>query len=106
MKYRLYGMKPTVENIAWAAGRCRYRATPGYLLVYTRGRKPKSSIQVKAEQLSREDVLWVQRCNMEIIQEMVEKRPDTQKEIVQFLERLESELEKERARLEVEAVGG
>lgn len=102
MTYRLYGMKPTAENIAKAKG--YYRATPEYLLVYTAGRKPAKSNPVKEEQLSPDDRAWLRMCNMEIIQETVEKSPDIQQKMTDFLARLEAELEVERKK--VEAVGG
>ena len=101
MTYKLYGMKPTVENITKAKG--YYRATSGYLLVYTAGRKPAKSIPVKEEQLSPGDRAWLRTCNLEIIQETVEKSPDMQRRMMDFLGRLETELEAERKR--VEAVG-
>lgn len=94
MKYRLFGMKPTQENIAKAKG--YYRATSGYLLVYTAGRKPAKSIPVKEEQLSPGDRAWLRTCNMEIIRETVEKSPDIQEKMMNFLSRLGTELEKER----------
>lgn len=101
MKYRLFGMKPTSENIARARG--YYRATPGYLLIYTAGRKPAKSIPVKEEQLSPDDRAWLRACNLEIIQETVEKSPDIQRRMTDFLGRLETELEVERKK--VESVG-
>lgn len=97
MKYRLFGLKPTEENIAKAKG--YYRATPGYLLIYTAGRKPKKSIPVKVEQLSQDDKTWLRTCNMEIIRETVEKSPDIQQRMIDFLGRLETELEKEREKV-------
>lgn len=97
MTYRLYGMKPTVENISKAKG--YYRATPGYLLVYTAGRKPAKSIPVSAEQLSPDDKTWLRTCNLEIIREAVEKSPDIQQRMRDFLGRLEIELEKEREKV-------
>lgn len=98
MKYRLFGMKPTAENIARAKG--YYRATPGYLLIYTPGRKPKKSIPVKVEQLSQDDKTWLRMCNLEIIQETVEKSPDIQQKMTDFLARLRAELEVERKKAE------
>lgn len=98
MKYRLFGMKPTEENIAKAKG--YYRATPGYLLVYTAGRKPAKSTPVKEEQLSSDDRAWLRACNMEIIREAVEKSPDIQQRMMDFLGRLETELEVEREKVE------
>ncbi len=106
MKYRLFGMKPTSQNIARAARYGCYRATPGYLLVYTRGRKPPGSISVKAEELSEGDALWLRQCNTEIIRQTVNDSQDIQKNMDAFLARLEDELEKERTRLEANAVGG
>lgn len=101
MRYRLFGMKPTAENIAKAKG--YYRATTGYLLVYTAGRKPAKSIPVKEDQLSPDDMAWLRACNLEIIQDTVEKSPDIQQRMADFLGRLETELEVERKK--VEAVG-
>lgn len=98
MTYRLYGLKPTAENIARAKG--YYRATPDYLLVYTAGRKPAKSTPVKEEQLSREDKAWLQVCNLKIIRETVEKSPDIQQKMTDFLARLETELEAERKKME------
>lgn len=98
MRYRLFGMKPTAENIAKAMG--YYRATPGYLLVYTAGRKPAKSIPIKEEQLSPDDKAWLQMCNREIIRETVEKSPDIQEKMMDFLDRLETELEVERKKVE------
>lgn len=98
MKYRLFGMKPTAENIAKAKG--YYRATPGYLLVYTAGRKPAKSIPVMEELLSPEDRAWLRTCNMEIIRETVEKSPDIQQRMTDFLARLGAELEVERKKVE------
>lgn len=98
MKYRLFGMKPTAENIAKAKG--YYRATPGYLLIYTAGRKPAKSIPVKEEQLSPDDRAWLRMCNMEIIQDTVEKSPDIQQRMTDFLARLGAELEVERKKVE------
>jgi len=100
--YRLYGMKPTAENLAGAKG--YYRATPGYLLVYTAGRKPAKSIPVSVEQLSPDDRAWLRTCNMEIIRETVENTPDLQEKMTRFLGNLEAELEKERKK--VAEVGG
>ena len=104
MKYRLFGMKPTAENISQAAG--YFRAAPGYQLVYTRGRKPPGSIPVRAEQLSPKDRAWLQTCNMGIIQSAVNQDPGMQENMMQFLARLEGELEKEKAKLEVKRIGG
>lgn len=101
MKYRLFGMKPTEGNIAKAKG--YYRATPGYLLVYTAGRKPAKSIPVKEDQLSTDDRAWLRVCNLEIIRDTVEKSPDIQQKMTDFLARLGAELEAERKK--VEAVG-
>lgn len=98
MRYRLFGMKPTEENIAKAKG--YYRATPGYLLIYTAGRKPAKSILVKEEQLSPDDRAWLRMCNLEIIQETVEKSPDIQQRMTDFLSRLGAELEVERKKVE------
>lgn len=98
MKYQLFGMKPTEENIAKAKG--YYRATPGYLLIYTAGRKPAKSIPVKEEQLSPDDRAWLRTCNLEIIQETVEKSPDIQQRMTDFLARLRAELEVERKKVE------
>lgn len=97
MTYRLYGMKPTVENISKAKG--YYRATPSYLLIYTAGRKPAKSIPVKEEQLSPDDRAWLRMCNLEIIRETVEKSPDIQRRMTDFLGRLEAELEVERKKV-------
>lgn len=98
MKYQLFGMKPTEENIAKAKG--YYRATPGYLLIYTAGRKPAKSIPVKEEQLSPDDRAWLRMCNLEIIQETVEKSLDIQQRMTDFLSRLGAELEVERKKVE------
>lgn len=98
MKYRLFGMKPIEENIAKAKG--YYRATPGYLLIYTAGRRPAKSIPVKAEQLSPDDMAWLRTCNLEIIRDTVEKSPDIQQKMTDFLARLEAELEVERKKVE------
>lgn len=99
MKYKLYGMKPSEENIAGAAGHRYYRATPGYLLIYTAGTAPAKSIPVSVGLLSQEDQAWLQRCNVEIIQETMEKSPDARGQMVRFMERLETELEKERKKV-------
>ncbi len=99
MKYRLFGMKPTTENICWAAQYGYYRATPGYLLTYTKGRKPPRSIPVAVEQLSAEDRLWLQRCNNEIIRETVEQSPGIQEKMMRLLGSLGVELEKEQEKL-------
>lgn len=101
MKYRLFGMKPTGKHISRAAEYGYFRAAPGYLLVYTRGRKPPNSIPVRAEQLPDGDRLWLQQCNEEIIRETVEKSPDIQEKMIGFLAHLETELEKEQKKLGV-----
>lgn len=101
MTYKLYGMKPTAENIARAKG--YYRATPGYLLVYTAGRKPAKSILVKEDQLSPDDMAWLQACNLEIIRDTVEKSPDIQQRMTDFLARLGVELEVERKKVDESA---
>lgn len=105
MKYKLYGLKPTTENIYRASRYGYYRATPEYLLVYTEGRKPPNSILVDPEQLSVDDAAWLRQCNLGIIAQTVNASRDIQKNMTAFLERLESELEKEKTRLEANAVG-
>lgn len=98
MTYKLYGMKPTEKNIAEAKD--YYRATPDYLLVYTAERKPAKSIPVRENQLSQDDMTWLRACNLEIIREAVEKSPDIQQKMMDFLARLGAELEKEREKVE------
>lgn len=98
MRYRLFGLKPTAENISKAKG--YYRATPGYLLVYTAGRKPAKSIPVKEDQLSPDDMAWLRACNLEIIRDTVEKSPDIQQKMTGFLARLGAELEAEKKKVE------
>ena len=99
MKYKLYGMKPSAENIAGAGEHRYYRATPVYLLIYTAGDAPPKSIPVSVELLSQEDQAWLQKCNVEIIRETVEKSPDARERLVRFMERLETELENERKKV-------
>lgn len=100
MKYELFGMKPMEENIAWATEHCFCRATPSYLLIYTKDGQPEKSIPVQVGQLTAEDLMWLQSCNMEIIQETVERSSDVREKAMVWLKKLEEELEKEWKKVE------
>lgn len=91
MKYKLYAMKPTAENLTQAA-KGYYRATPGYLLVYTHQRKPGKSVDVKVEQLSAGDLAWLEECNRKILMDTVNRDQDMQKKMRSFLDSLKREL--------------
>ncbi len=100
IKYSLYGMKSTTENIDWAQENIRfYRATANYLLAYAQ-EKPQRSILVQAGQLSMDDLLWLHKCNLDIIQETVDQNEDMRKSMLAFLENLERELAEEKKKLE------
>lgn len=98
LRYRIYAMKATPENIEAAQKKYKYfRATKSYLLVYTEKRKPQGSVLVKdAEQLADADKGWIQGCNIIILDELARNNPDTQNQMMGFLSDLERELERER----------
>lgn len=90
MRYRLYGLSPTADNIAGAKG--YYRAATGYLLVYTSGRRPKQSVPVRVEQLSPGDLAWLEECNWKILTETADRDKNVQEKLLRFLDRLKYEL--------------
>ena len=98
LKYRVYAMKVTPENIETAQRKYKYfRATKSYLLVYTEKRKPDKSVLVRdVGQLPDADKGWVQGCNIIILDELARNSPDTQDQMMGFLSDLERELERER----------
>lgn len=98
MKYRLYAMKPTPENISWAA-KGYYRATAGYLLVYTAGRRPGKSVLVDVAQLSPADLAWLEDCNRKILVDTVNRDKNVQKKMLNFLDSLKTELAAEEQKL-------
>lgn len=105
MTYKLYGMKPTTENLSAAADYEYYLATPKFLLLYTQKEKPEKSIEIKAEQLTQSAAQWLYECNLDIIRRTVRDSPDMQKKMSDFLVSLEKELEKEQEKLEGAPVG-
>lgn len=100
MTYRLFGMKPTAENLAAAGDYEYYLATPQYLLLYTQKEQPEKSIPVTPGQMTEIGFQWLYECNLEIIRNTVRDSPDMQKKMSDFLASLETELEKEKAKLE------
>ena len=98
MKYKLFAMKPTPENLALMS-QGYHRATAGYLLVYTSGRKPAKSVPVKVEQLSPADLEWLDECNRKIIIEAVNRDKNLQKNMLNFLDSLKTELAAEEEKL-------
>ena len=98
MKYQLFAMKPTAENLTRAA-KGYYRATPGYLLVYTHQRRPGKSVDVKVEQLSPADLAWLEECNREILTDTVNRDRNVQKKMLNFLDSMKTELAAEEAKI-------
>ncbi len=98
MKYKLFAMKPTEENII-RMSKGYHRATAGYLLVYTAGRKPGKSVPVEVGQLSPGDLAWLEECNQRILEDTVNRDKDVQKKMLKFLDRLQVELDAEEKKL-------
>ena len=105
MKYHLFGMKPTTDNLSAAGQYEYYLATPKFLLLYTQKGQPEKSIEIKGAQLTQSAVQWLYECNLDIIQRTVRDSPDMQKKMSDFLASLETELEKEKVKLEGTPVG-
>lgn len=98
MKYKLFAMKPTDDNLARAA-KSYHRATAGYLLVYTAGRRPEKAVPVDVSQLSPADLAWLEECNRKILVDTVNRDKNVQKNLLGFLDSLKTELEAEEQKL-------
>lgn len=98
MKYKLYAMKPTDENLTRAA-KGYHRATAGYLLVYTAGRKPAKSVPAEVGQLSPSDLAWLEECNRKILVDTVNRDKSVQKKMMDFMDILKTELAAEEQKL-------
>lgn len=98
MKYKLFVMKPTEENLARAV-KSLHRATAGYLLVYTAGRRPGKSVPVEVNQLSPADLAWLEECNRKILVDTVNGDKNVQKNMLNFLDSLKTELAAEEQKL-------
>ena len=97
LRYKVYALPPTAENIELAQARYRYyRATKSHLLVYTEKRRPAGSVLVKEpEKLPLADQGWIQGCNVLITEEVMRNEPSAQERMMDFLSALDKELSKE-----------
>lgn len=101
-KYRLYALPLNANSIEKASKYRFSRATPtpapGYVLIYTDGRKPNESVEIKnkdAERLSSADARWLYDSNAAIVADEIEKqKPEVLKSLSDSVEALERELEK------------
>ncbi len=98
IRFRLYAMEPTEENIACAFREEYHRITPEYVLIYTR-RGQKSALELSGEDLlslSDMDWMWLQECNVEILEKFVSEHEDSlKKSRDRFASELLDELQRE-----------
>lgn len=98
IRFRLYAMEPTEENIAYAYKEEYHRITPEYVLIYTR-RAQKCALELRGEDLlslSDMDWMWLQECNVEILEKFVSEHEDSlKKSRDRFASELLEELQRE-----------
>lgn len=105
-KYKLYAQTITAENVAKAENQRFCRITSEYILIYTCGRKPYGSVEIttrETKRLTANDRLWLQDCNAVLIVERTkEKQDEIAAGLSEKLELFETELKREKEKLESE----
>ena len=79
VKYVLYAMEPTEENIKAVENKRFYRITSGYILLYERYQRKTNYNAIgdsELSYLSYADKRWLLDCNFAIIAEETEKHKD------------------------------
>ena len=108
--YKLYAMPLNAGNIEIAAKQRFSRATPapapGYVLIYTTGRKPAGSEEIteeRVELLTQADKQWLFDSNAAIIAEEVEKhKPEMLTGLSEQIAALEAELRRRKTEIDTE----
>ena len=106
-KYKLYALPLTNANIEVASNERFSRATPtpapGYVLIYTDGKKPNGAKEItanNAELLATADKRWLFDSNAALIAEEIEaNRPQIIKSLSESVEKLEHELKQKQQEL-------
>lgn len=101
--YRLYALRVTQEAVETAMMARFSRIAPGYILIYTAGDQPKSSIEINGEDLKRlstADVDWITSCAAALLRERLEKeKPQAMANLSRMVDQLAAALELERAKM-------
>ena len=105
IKYELYAMEATMENIAMVQKERFYRITPTYILFY------KKKCRKKGEQcynkigeselgyLTEDDIRWLEDCNVVLLAEdVVKHREEITADMGSMVDRLEKALREEKAK--------
>ena len=104
IKFRLYALHVTGENVAKAEQARFCRVTPEYILIYSSGRKPYGSVEITQSELKRltaNDQLWLQDCNAALIVERtLEKQSEIAADLSGRMDALERELKAEKEKLD------
>lgn len=106
--YRLYALPPSWESVAMAVSERYSRATatpsPGYVLIYSAGEKPKGAREITQETkslLSDADRQWLMECGAAILaEEAAKQQPELMRSLSERIEALESELKRRKEELE------
>jgi len=105
VRYRLYALETTMENIEVVQDERFYRITPTYILFYVKGYKKKYNkcyntiSESELSYLTDDDVRWLLDCNTVIIAEETAKhREQISNDMVLMVDRLENALREEKAK--------
>lgn len=101
-KFRLYIAKPSQRAIKNAKKYDYHMITPEYILVYADTTGISGFAQIKAENLCKRDLEWVNVCNDQIIREEIENKCEVSGGMMGFLDRFQKALEEEKQKLEGE----
>lgn len=104
VKYRLFALRITEENVARAEQARFCRIASEYILIYASGRKPYGSVEVTQNELKRltaNDQIWLQDCNAALIVERtLEKQDEIAADLSGRMDALERELKAEKDKLD------
>ena len=100
--YRLYALSLTDETIKIVSKERFHRMTAGYVLVFMKGKQPKLSIEItanEAEELTELDKEWLRSCIQQVMVELAMKDNNAET-MLNKLEQVEKALQEEAKRYE------
>ena len=101
--YRLYALRVTQESVETAMSERFSRIAPRYILIYTAGEQPKSSLEIKGDdvnRLSKADEDWIMSCAAALLRERLEnEKPQTMANLSRMVDQFAAALEAEREKM-------
>ncbi len=97
--YRIFALPVTESNLIYARKQQYSRISPDAILIYTDKKRPKGE-RITSERLAPQDAVWIMACNDQIVKNMLQSNEESGRNMMQFLDALERELQEEQRKEE------